>query len=638
MLSRPSKAWLTLPVVCVVALYASFQSADFVFDDPAAVVENPLVNGQASWLEAFSSDFWGERPGFEHIASWRPLTVLSLRLDAAVNPAEASHYRVVNTIWHAFIVVLMTLFLSALTSSRWIAVLLGCVLATHPVFSEAVASIVGRGDLLASFWGLLGLVVVLTPRLCDAQRGPVAALICAACAMLSKETGVVYAVTLGAIWFRQGRLLYAVWLAGLVAVWFALRLSVVGGLGGEVSELDNPMVTLSLTDRIVTSLGVIGRYMLYALVPQHIAADHAAGVAFGWTDAVIGLITLSGAAFGLIKLSLRPPSSVSGSLAFAGLMLATTSWVLLSSLIVTLPTPLAGRLAYHPAIGVLLLGASVAVRLQTAPPRMRSLLSGVVVAWLVSGIPATLTTVEVWGDEEALFEAAVESEPGSARARANLASHLINRGQLREAEALLLPALDRTPGHPLVLTNYAAAQMKLGDVAGAWQSAVRAVAHPGASAVAFANVCSIAMGRDGLDPTRRLELCREAHARAPRAVEPAVNEARALILLGDRHTGVRKLKEVVTAHPDHPFALGYYVTELLRDGQVDGALRVQEHLHRIQPDVDTQRNLVALLLKAGAEAIERGDQPRACGLGQRALDLSREAPSVERLTAPWCSR
>ena len=93
-----------------------------------------------------------------------------------------------NALWHGLATVLLVALLA-----RWLpplgATAAGLVFAWHPVHVEAVASLVGRAELLVAV-GILGAVLA-------ARRGQwVLAVLCAALAMLSKEHGVIVGVVI----------------------------------------------------------------------------------------------------------------------------------------------------------------------------------------------------------------------------------------------------------------------------------------------------------------------------------------------------------------------------------------------------------------------------------------------------------
>ncbi|VDL78786.1 unnamed protein product [Nippostrongylus brasiliensis] len=71
---------LQVAVVTVLAISSYLPSLDgeFVFDDSATVVNNPVVNGRTSLKQVFTTDYWGNPIASpQSHKSYRPLTTFS---------------------------------------------------------------------------------------------------------------------------------------------------------------------------------------------------------------------------------------------------------------------------------------------------------------------------------------------------------------------------------------------------------------------------------------------------------------------------------------------------------------------------------------------------------------------------------
>ncbi len=185
------KIW---PRWCLPAIFAISVAAhsglllfydEFVYDDLYGVKNNPLVNGIVSNCgtkleELWRCDFWGEplASGLSH-QSWRPLTTLSYRLQWQVFGARTPRpFIAVNIAIHAVCSVFVSLvahrllifanmcaaqpngraegsdpFMIARDPVRQqYAVSAGLIFAVHPVHIDAIATIVGRAELLWGFF------------------------------------------------------------------------------------------------------------------------------------------------------------------------------------------------------------------------------------------------------------------------------------------------------------------------------------------------------------------------------------------------------------------------------------------------------------------------------------------------------
>ncbi|KAL4704834.1 hypothetical protein ACJJTC_001309 [Scirpophaga incertulas] len=131
---------------------------DFVFDDSEAVVKNKDVFSN-SWKDCFFNDFWGTniRSNVSH-KSYRPLTVLSFRLNYFWNNNQlsASSFKVTNLLCHTLCCILVWLTYRELMNPHSsglkyfdLSYYSALLFAVHPVHVEAVSGIVGRADILS---------------------------------------------------------------------------------------------------------------------------------------------------------------------------------------------------------------------------------------------------------------------------------------------------------------------------------------------------------------------------------------------------------------------------------------------------------------------------------------------------------
>lgn len=148
----------------------------FVWDDRAAVIGNKDVrsdvNGTALW-QVFTNDFWGTSiRAVDSHKSYRPLTVLSFRLNHLLTGFDAQYFHITNTLIHVGCSLLVWRVATVLFRSRTAspssaagttallefieigAILSGLLFAVHPIHCDAVASVVGRADLLCTLLAL----------------------------------------------------------------------------------------------------------------------------------------------------------------------------------------------------------------------------------------------------------------------------------------------------------------------------------------------------------------------------------------------------------------------------------------------------------------------------------------------------
>ena len=260
------KRELLFVFVAATALYLPAARYGFVQDDRAIIVANPAAHSVGAALAAFDDPYW---PRETAAGLYRPLTILSLSLDWTVSRGRPGWLHLMNALWHGLATVLLVAVLA-----RWLpaiaAAAAGLVFAWHPVHVEAVASLVGRAELLVAV-GILGAVLA-------ARRGWwVAAVLCAALAMFSKEHGVIAGVVvlldrwlqpLGEKPYPAGFWIgLAIVTVGFVAAWMAI---------GWVGENDAAAVFYGrgMFGRLAIALPAALRALWLLVWPVSLSADY----------------------------------------------------------------------------------------------------------------------------------------------------------------------------------------------------------------------------------------------------------------------------------------------------------------------------------------------------------------------------
>jgi hypothetical protein len=249
-----------------VALYLPTLWYGFVQDDRAIIAANPAAQSIGRALRAFDQPYWPPESG---AGLYRPATILSYAVDWSLSGGRPGWLHLMNALWHGLAAVLLMLIVA-----RWLpplgAAAAGLIFAWHPVHVEAVASLVGRAELLAAV-GILGAVLA-------ARRGWwVGAVVCAALAMLSKEHGVIagVAILLDNWLYGSGRRAYPVglWIAlaavtaGFVAAWLAI------GRAGA-SDVAAVFIGRGAMARLAVALPAAARAAELLIWPAALSADY----------------------------------------------------------------------------------------------------------------------------------------------------------------------------------------------------------------------------------------------------------------------------------------------------------------------------------------------------------------------------
>uniref|UniRef100_A0A672J9D1 dolichyl-phosphate-mannose--protein mannosyltransferase n=1 Tax=Salarias fasciatus TaxID=181472 RepID=A0A672J9D1_SALFA len=177
----------------VVGCYWNSLSCGFVFDDVSAILDNKDLRPTTPIRNLFLNDFWGTPMAEERShKSYRPLTVLTFRLNYLFSELSAASYHLLNVVLHAVVCVLFLrvcrLFLDK-TSSLVAALLF----AVHPIHTEAVTGVVGRAELLSSIFLLAAFLAYTKSTSADRSIvwAPIAlTVVLVAAATLCKEQGI----------------------------------------------------------------------------------------------------------------------------------------------------------------------------------------------------------------------------------------------------------------------------------------------------------------------------------------------------------------------------------------------------------------------------------------------------------------
>ncbi|EFX73795.1 hypothetical protein DAPPUDRAFT_11594, partial [Daphnia pulex] len=121
------------------AAYWNALQCGFVFDDISAIKDNKDLRPHTPVSNLFFNDFWGTLMTKEQShKSYRPLTVLTFRLNYLLHQLEPWGYHATNVLLHAAVCLLYlrlcVMFL--VPSTAFVAALL---FAVHPIHTEAVS-------------------------------------------------------------------------------------------------------------------------------------------------------------------------------------------------------------------------------------------------------------------------------------------------------------------------------------------------------------------------------------------------------------------------------------------------------------------------------------------------------------------
>jgi len=433
--------WAPIAVALLaIVAYANGVAAGWTSDDQYIIVGNPLVHRASVVWGAFTHPYWPSGLGW---GQYRPLPILGYALDWAVSGGAPWWFHLANLCWHAAAAVLVWRLAVALVGETG-GLVAAALFAIHPVHVEAVASVVGRSELMMTVSVVAGLLAH--------RRGNRSAILWAALAVACKENGAVFiALALAhdalvapgdgaaharlADRLRERRPLYVGY--GLVLAGYAVVLAALFH-GHELAEPALLWVGMPASHRWLTMLALVPEYVRLLAVPLRLQIDYGPGIVAEQTSVTLAVVTgalMLAALLALAVLSRRRAPVVAFGLVWVAISLAPIANVLFPSGVV-----LAERTLYLPSVGAALLAGWLVARVAAVRPRPA--LATVAAVGVVLAA-RTWTRTPLWHDNKRLIVESLADEPNSyhlhvlAATVISLSGHWAEAApQYREARAI----------------------------------------------------------------------------------------------------------------------------------------------------------------------------------------------------------
>lgn len=453
---------------CVVVLcYWNSLYCGFVFDDVSAILDNKDLHPSTPVKKLFQNDFWGTPMSEERShKSYRPLTVLTFRLNYLFSELNAVSYHLLNLLLHAVVCVIFLKVCKIFLDNRT-SLIAALLFAVHPIHTEAVTGVVGRAELLSSIF-LLAAFLSYTK-----SKGPdnsivwtpiAAAVFLVAVATLCKEQGItvvgiccVYEVfiaqgyTLPVLWgtavqilLGKGSIPYSLLqtLLKLVVLMFStlllvvIRVQVIQSQLPVFTRFDNPAAVSATPARQLTFNYLLPVNAWLVLNPSELCCD--------WTMGTIPLVesfldgrnlaTLFFFCFlgNLVIYSVRY-SGDSSKTVLMGLCLMVLPFIPASNLFFPVGFVVAERVLYVPSMGFCILVAHGWKKLSSKSNRLKKL------SWIFLALVLFTHSVKTfnrnwdWESEYTLFMSALKVNKNNAKLWNNVGHALENEKNYAKA-------------------------------------------------------------------------------------------------------------------------------------------------------------------------------------------------------------
>ncbi len=420
-------------------IYGNSIKGGFVFDDTAVVDKRGDLKDIGNFFNLFVSPYHQNTP---NSGLYRPLTMATYSLNYAISGASPSWFHVVNILIHALNCLLLFWLVDTLFNNKRLSYASMVLFLVHPIHTEAVASIVGRAELLSFFWSFVTIYFFI-------KRKNILSAVSFLLALWSKESAIMVIPVIFYIdWSNLGNNLlrtakrmlnYAIPLV----IYFIFRFVALGKYfikDDITTAVENPLKFVSYPERIATAFKILFLYVQKLFWPVSLSADYSFNVI-----KVVGKIWQS-------------PASIGGLLLFAiciwglfyfgkkrsplGLaaMLFLAPYILISNLILPIGTIMGERLIYFSSAGFVLLASYFFVEIEKLGVNWRRIATGIFTIFVLFLSARTVARNIDWLTNESLFKSALAESSDGLITHTSLAAIHIQKKEWDEAEKELAAA------------------------------------------------------------------------------------------------------------------------------------------------------------------------------------------------------
>jgi tetratricopeptide (TPR) repeat protein len=173
--------------ILAIAVYVQTISFDFAYCDDSDIIKEGY--SRIANISSIGDEF---SKGYMETDYYRPLIYTSFIIDAQFSGDKPYFYHFTNLLIHCLFCCMLFKLLTLLNYNRNIALIVSLIFAVHPLFTNAVAWIVGRNDMIYGLFGMLSFIALIKHK--DTGKAIFLILHSTAflLAMFSKETAVLF--------------------------------------------------------------------------------------------------------------------------------------------------------------------------------------------------------------------------------------------------------------------------------------------------------------------------------------------------------------------------------------------------------------------------------------------------------------
>ena len=452
-------------------------------DDLYIIAWNPLVHSLSGVWKAFAAPYWPPDLGGQ---MYRPLPLASFAIDWAITRGHPALFHALNLLWHAAVAVIVTALALRSPSPngtggqgvrtpdgsggqgvrtpdgmggqqvKTAGLIAGLLFAVHPVHVEAIANVIGRGELMAA----LGVCIAVYAAVVKDSIGWSA--LALAGGLLSKENAIVGPGLIAWAWIvgiarpPRARILAHAgsWLA-VLAVYLPLR-AVVLDPYARLNATAPVFLGESFFDGRLTAVAALWDVLRLLLAPMTLRVDYSPAERTIVESMVDGRFLLGLACFALWAALLLLAWRRGRRTEAFGLGWIAIAFLPVANLLFSTGVLIAERTLYLPSVGLALAVGATLARL--SPERLR-LIVGV---FVLAGAVRSALRVPVWRDDVSVTTSILEDSPRSYRGHARAAAIYQSHRRPEQALAELRTAMHTYDRDPTLFIAAADAAFTLG--------------------------------------------------------------------------------------------------------------------------------------------------------------------------------
>jgi hypothetical protein len=404
----------------------------FAMDDLYIIAWNPLVHSINGVFGAFAGPYWPPDLGGQ---MYRPLPLASFALTWAIVADHPLLFHAVNLLWHAGVAIAVTAIgLRTTPHAPRTALVAGLIFAVHPVHVEAIANVIGLGELMAAAGVCLAVYAALV------RQNVVWSGLGLLLGLLSKENAVVVPGLIVLAWTigisrptRQRMLEFAASWVLIGGAYLAVRGIVLAPYARLNATAPVFLGETALAGRL-TAVAALADVVRLLLAPLTLRVDYSPAERTIVRSVLDGRFALGMLCLALWAVLLWLAWRKGRKVEAFGLGWIAVAFLPISNLLFSTGVLLAERTLYLPSVGLVLAAGAALARLPVSRLRL------VIPLLVLAGAARSATRVPVWRDDLAVTQSILEDSPESYRGPARMAmiyqSHrqpLQALGALREA-------------------------------------------------------------------------------------------------------------------------------------------------------------------------------------------------------------